>query len=95
VAGQQVRVIAVRPTFERFVTSAFDQICVSAEANLGVYLRLLTALATVAQRTQHPQRTATLRQQADLIAEAAQRTLATAYERNQVSERRAYLLPVD
>ncbi|WP_245711958.1 DUF2254 domain-containing protein [Hymenobacter psychrophilus] len=93
VAGQQVRLIAVRPSFEGFVTSAFDQIRVSAEANLRVYLRLLTALATVAQRTQHPQRIATLLQQADLISEAAQRTLATAYERDQVRERRAGLLP--
>jgi uncharacterized membrane protein len=93
VAEGRVRVIAVRPTFGQLLATAFDQIRLSADANLGVYLRLLTALATVAQRTQAPTRVAALRQQADLIAEAAQRTLSTEYERSQVRERLAGLLP--
>jgi uncharacterized membrane protein len=84
VANDRVRVMAVRPSFGKFLATAFDQIRLSADANVGVYLRLLTALATVAQRTQAPARVAALRQQADLIAEAAQRTLSTDYERSQV-----------
>ncbi|AII54386.1 DUF2254 domain-containing protein [Hymenobacter sp. APR13] len=92
VADRQVRVVAVRPSFEKMVATALDQIRISAEANLGVYLRLLTALATVAQRTDHPERRAALRQQADLVMAAAERTLSTDYERQQVRERRADLL---
>ncbi|MBC6992189.1 DUF2254 domain-containing protein [Hymenobacter sp. BT491] len=89
---QRVRVIAVRPAFGQFLATAFDQIRVSAEANLGVYLRLLTALATIAQRTQNLERLDALHQQADLVAEAAQRTLTTDYERKQVREQLAALL---
>ena len=87
------RVVAVRPSFGQFVASAFDQIRSSADGNVGVYLRLLTALATVGQRTQVPERRSVLRQQAELVAEAAQRTLPTTYEREQVRERLAQLLP--
>ena len=83
----QVRLVAVRPTFAGFVASAFDQIRVSADGNVAVYLRLLTALATIGQRTAGATRREPLRQQADLIAEAARRTLVTDYEREQVRQR--------
>ncbi|MBF9239846.1 DUF2254 domain-containing protein [Hymenobacter sp. BT683] len=89
----RVRVIAVRPTFAGYVATAFDQIRGSADGNAAVYLRLLTALATIGQRTPAPERRRVLRQQADLIAEAARRTLATDYEREQVRERLEQLLP--
>lgn len=93
VDGQQVRVIAVRPSFGKFVATALDQIRISAEANVSVYLRLLTALATAAQRTHNSERLAALEQQAELVAAAAERTLATAYERTQVGERLAEVRP--
>lgn len=89
----QVRVIALRPSFEQLVAGAFDQIRSSADGNVGVYLRLLTALATIGQRTHAPERRRVLRQQAELIAEAAQRTLQTEYERAQVRQRLTDLLP--
>ncbi|GAA4024847.1 DUF2254 domain-containing protein [Hymenobacter glaciei] len=89
----RVRVIAVRPTFAGYVATAFDQIRGSADGNVAVYLRLLTALATIGQRTHAPERRRDLRQQADLIAEAARRTLATDYEREQVRERLEQVLP--
>ena len=89
----QVRLVAVRPTFAGFVASAFDQIRVSADGNVAVYLRLLTALATIGQRTAGATRREPLRQQADLIAEAARRTLATDYERAQVRQRLEQVLP--
>ncbi|WP_400190861.1 DUF2254 domain-containing protein [Hymenobacter sp. B81] len=91
--ADQVRVVAVRPSFEQFVATAFDQVRSSAAGNAAVYLRLLTALATIAQRTQDPPRLLALRQQAELVAEAAERTLATEYERAQVRERLGKLLP--
>ncbi|TYZ06172.1 DUF2254 domain-containing protein [Hymenobacter lutimineralis] len=89
----RVRVVAVRPSFGQLVASAFDQVRSSADGNVGVYLRLLTALATVAQHAQAPARRQALWQQAELVEEAAQRTLSTPYEREQVRERLAQLLP--
>ena len=89
----RVRIIAVRSTFEKYVGTAFDQIRLSADGNAAVYLRLLTALATIGQRTQAAERHQALRQQADLIAEAARRTLPTDYEREQVRRRLEEVLP--
>ncbi len=86
-----MRVVAVRPSFEKFVTTAFDQIRISADGNAAIYLRLLTALSVVGQRTKDPRRTLVLRRQRGLIGEAAERTLQTEYERTQVRERLALL----
>jgi len=52
-----------------------------------VYLRLLTALATAAARTQVPARRAVLRAHATRVAEAAAQALPSAYTRNQVQDR--------
>ncbi|TGE17370.1 DUF2254 domain-containing protein [Hymenobacter elongatus] len=90
---QRVRIIAVRPTFEKYVATAFDQIRLSADGNAAVYLRLLTTLATIGQRNGTAERRRALRQQADLIAEAARRTLPTDYEREQVRQRLEEVLP--
>lgn len=83
----QVRIIAIRPSFQQFVATAFDQIRGCADGNAAIYQRLLTALATIRQRTQDPKRRQVLRKQAELVAEAARRTLATAYEQEQVQQR--------
>jgi uncharacterized membrane protein len=85
--SDRVRVIALRPSFEQFVTTAFDQIRVCAEGNAAVYLRMLTALTTIEQRTQDPKRIKALYQQRALISEAAERTLHSEYERAQVRQR--------
>ncbi|GAA4359224.1 DUF2254 domain-containing protein [Hymenobacter saemangeumensis] len=85
----RVRVIAVRPTFAKFVATAFDQIRICADGNAAVYQRLLTALAIIAQRTSMPERQQVLEQQRRLILEAAERTLGTQYEREQVRNRAA------
>ena len=90
----RVRVITIRPDFASFAATAFDQIRVAGEANVAVYLRLLTALATVAGRTTSPSRSAVLRQHHHLIAEAADRTLQTGYERELVRARLAEVVKV-
>jgi uncharacterized membrane protein len=89
----RVRVIAVRPSFEQFVATAFDQIRICAEGNVAVYLRMLTALSTIEQRTQDPDRVLVLHQQRALISEAAERTLHSEYERAQVRQRVNSLQP--
>ncbi|AMR27480.1 hypothetical protein A0257_10495 [Hymenobacter psoromatis] len=83
----QVRVVVLQPSFSSYVSTALDQIRVSGEANVAVYLRLLTAIGTAAARTREPDRHLTLRLQVDYIREAADRTLNTDYERSQVRVR--------
>lgn len=87
----RVRVVALRPTFAAYLALAFDQIRSSAEGNVGVLLRQLTALETVARRTAAPSRRAVLRQQADLVLAQATRTLPTAYEQGQVQDRHQHI----
>ena len=81
-----VRVIAIQPSFGGYLDTAFDQIRVSGEANVAVYLRLLTALGTAAARTADPARREALRTHVGRIREAAARTLDTDYARGQVRE---------
>jgi len=89
----QVLIIAIRPSFRQFVATAFDQIRVCADGNTAVYQRLLTAFATIRQRTQDPERRQVLHEQAELVAEAARRTLASTYEQKQVQQRLTELWP--
>lgn len=88
---ERVRVVAVRTSFARFLTTAFDQIRACADGNVAIYLRQLTALSLIEQRTHDPKRITEIRQQRELIREAATRTLHTEYERAQVQERLARL----
>lgn len=85
-ADEQVRVVAISPTFASFATTAFNQILAAGEGDVAVYLRLLTALATTASRTQAPSRRAVLRQQVKHI-EAAIPTLTADYDQAQVRQR--------
>lgn len=86
-AEGQVRVIALQPSFASYVATALNQIRVSGEANVAVYLRLLAAIGTAAVRTPAASRRLTLRLQVAYIREAADRTLSTDYERSQVRVR--------
>ena len=85
-AGEQVRVVTISPSFASFVATAFDQILAAGEGDVAVYLRLLTALATTASRTQAPSRRAVLRQHVEHI-EAAIPTLTADYEQARVRGR--------
>lgn len=83
----QVRVVALRPTFDTYAAHAFDQIRTSAAGNLAVLLRLLTAIETVGRRTTHGGRRALLHRQADLVREQADSSLGAGYEKQQVHAR--------
>ena len=83
----RVRVVALQPSFSSYVSTALDQIRVSGEANVAVYLRLLATIGTAAARTHEPDRCLTLSLQVDYIREAAERTLSTDYERSKVRVR--------
>ena len=85
--GGQVRVIAQRPDFKSYLTTAFDQVRTNAAEDLAIYLRLLVALHTIAERTRRPAYRQALRQQADLALAAAEKNISVAYEIEQVRQR--------
>lgn len=78
-----LRVIALGPTFESMVTDAFDGIRNSAAGNLTIFTRLLRAVELIGGRTRRPERKAVLKRFVDRLSEAAERTLAAPYDREQ------------
>jgi uncharacterized membrane protein len=77
----QLRVISRGPTFSGLLAEAFDQIRQNAEGNVAVLARLHQVLTTVAGRTSDEQRRNSLRQQAALVAETAERSVPSAHDR--------------
>jgi uncharacterized membrane protein len=85
----ELRVITIGPTFASLVTESFDQIRGSAIGNLGIMLRMLGALQTIASLTASPSRRQALREQAQWIAELAERTIESPYDRSRFENRLA------
>jgi uncharacterized membrane protein len=77
----ELRVIALGPTFASLVAESFDQIRGSASGNLGILLRMLGALQTIARLTASGSRREVLREQMECIAEVAGRTLESPHDR--------------
>ena len=90
----QVLLISRHPAYADYVTTAFDQIRRSGEANVAVLLRLLNALEMVASRTPAPGRRRVLRQQVELVGKTAENKLGNDYEEEQVRRRLADLMPL-
>jgi uncharacterized membrane protein len=82
----QVRVIAQRPDFASYLATAFDQVRANAAEDLAIYLRLLAALHTVAERTTRPDYRRVIRQQTDLALAAAEKNITVSYEIEQVRQ---------
>ena len=91
-AENRIMLIASRPVYADYITTAFDQIRISGAANVAILLRLLVALETALQRTGAPARRQVLHQQCELIGEVAERNLESDYERNQIRNRLADVL---
>ncbi len=87
----ELRVITVGPTFEGLVTESFNQIRDSAGGNVGVMLRMLGALQTIASLTTDLSRRQALHEQVEWIAELAKRTLASPHDRTRVESRLAHV----
>ena len=85
--GGQVRVIAKRPDFASYLATAFDQVRTNAAEDEAIYLRLLAALHTVAQRTRRPDYRRAIGQQADLALAAAEKNITADYEIEQIRQR--------
>jgi len=85
----ELRVIAIGPTFASLVSESFDQIRGSATGNVAVMLRMLGALQTIASLTASPSRRRALREQAQWIAELAERTIKLPHDRARFESRLA------
>lgn len=83
----QVRVLARRPDFASYLATAFNQVRTNAAEDEAIYIRLLVALHTVAQRTRRPDYHQALRQQANLALAAAEKNITASYEVEQIRQR--------
>jgi len=79
----------VGPSFESLLAESFDEIQSSCKGNLTVMLRMLEGLQTLAGLTTNPPHRRVLGEQADQIAELAERTLESPYERTRFESRLA------
>ncbi len=85
--GNKLRIIAQGPTFAQLVAASFDQIRLNAAGNVAVLLRMMNAIATVAERAKSKRRKQILLQHLHLIMDAANATVEAPYDRRQVMER--------
>lgn len=82
-----LRVITIGPTFASLLADSFDQIRASANDNVGVLLRMLGALQTIASVTADPGRRRALGEQVNWIAELGERTVAAPHDRARLGSR--------
>lgn len=83
----ELRVIAMAPTFESLLSSAFDQIRRNAKGNVSVMSRMLGSLDVIARQTNSPCRRLALGEQVQRIAELAARTIDSAHDRARLEAR--------
>ena len=80
-------VIALAPTFEALLTEAFEQIRGSAEGNVAIMARMLSAFETLADLTTRPRRRRALHEQVRQVAELAGRTTEATQDRDRIARR--------
>jgi uncharacterized membrane protein len=83
----ELRIIAIGPTFAGLVAESFDQVRGSASGNLGMMLRMLGSLHTIASLTASPNRRQVLSEQVECIAELAARTIESPHDRARFESR--------
>lgn len=84
---EALRVILIVPSFEALLSEAFDQIRGSAEGNVAILARLLSAIETLASLTANPRHRRALDEQVRRIAELTARTLSAPQDRTRIEER--------
>lgn len=85
--SDELRVITISPTFETLLAESFDQVRGSALGNVGIMIRMLGAIETLANLTASPRRRRALHEQVLWIAELAGRTTESAHERERLARR--------
>jgi len=83
----ELRVIAKGPSFQSLLSEAFDQIRESAKCNLGIMLRMMGSLETIARLTDDLSRRQALHEQVEWIAELAKRTIESPHDRTRFESR--------
>jgi len=83
-----LRVVVRGPTFEKFLTTAFDQIRRDSKDNVTMIISLLGALKIIAGETRNSQRLALIRQKVDAIYEQADRYIQSPYDRSLIEKER-------
>jgi len=81
----ELRVIVKGPSFESLLAESFDQIRSNAKGNVAIMSRMLHAFQTLASLSAGPQRRRALREQAQWIAELAERTIESAHDRVRIN----------
>ncbi|MBW6493493.1 MAG: DUF2254 domain-containing protein [Burkholderiaceae bacterium] len=89
--GETLRVIAIVPNFEGLLAEAFDQVRNSAAGNVAIVGRMLGAIDTIASLTVNPRRRQALKEQAQWIAELADRSIASTHDRARINRRMMHL----
>lgn len=87
----ELRVITIGPTFAGLVAESFDQVRGSAMGNVAIMLRMLGGLHTIASLTASPSRRRALCDQAQWIAELAERTLESPHDLARFESRLAHV----
>lgn len=82
-----LRVIARGPSFESLLAEAFDQIRQNASGNVAIMFRQLGALQIIADQTTDPGRRRAVHEKVQWIADLAERTIASPYDRERFEER--------
>ena len=85
----ELRVITIGSTFASMVAESFDQIRGSAQGNVAIMVRMLGALQTIAGLTASPSRRRALHDQAERIAELAERTIESPHDQTRFQNRLA------
>jgi uncharacterized membrane protein len=80
-------VISVAPTFGALVTVAFEQIRSSAEGNVAIMARMLSAFEVLDRLTTSPRRRRALYEQVRWVAELAGRTAEATHDRDRIAKR--------
>jgi uncharacterized membrane protein len=85
--GDRLCVIALAPTFGALLTEAFEQIRGSAEGNVAIMARMLSAFETLADLTTRPRRRRALQEHVRQVAELAGRTTEATQDRDRIARR--------
>jgi uncharacterized membrane protein len=85
--GGTLRVIAIVPTFVGLLAEAFDQVRHSAEGNVAIMARMLSAIDAIASLTVHAGYIRALDEQLQWVAELADRTIESTHDRARIEAR--------
>ena len=79
--------MAVVPSFEGILAEAFDQIRASAEVNVAILVRMLSALGTLGSLTTRRSHIQALDEQLQWVAELSDRTIVANHDRARIERR--------